>query len=75
MTPSELPFSLPGFEIDEVRERSDQIEICAHSTMTEAMLPSSHGPVAPDERPELGRTFNEGRPLCEIVIEERDDRA
>ncbi len=44
MTPSELPFSLPGFEIDEVREHNDLIEIFAHSIMTEAICPAcQHG--------------------------------
>lgn len=44
MTPSELPFSLPGFEIDEVREHNDLIEIFAHSIMTEAICPTcQHG--------------------------------
>jgi hypothetical protein len=38
-------------------------------------LSSDHTPVTPAERTELGRKFNEGRPLYEIVIEERDDRA
>jgi transposase len=40
MTPIEPPFSLPGFEIDEVRKHSDLIEIFAHSTMTEATCPT-----------------------------------
>ena len=44
MTPTELPFSLSGFEIDEVQEHSDLIEIFAHSIMTEAICPTcQHG--------------------------------
>ena len=40
MTPTELPFSSPGFEIDEVRKYSDLIEISAHSVRTEAVCPT-----------------------------------
>jgi transposase len=40
MTPTELPFSLPGFEIDEVRKHSDLIEISAHSVRAEAICPT-----------------------------------
>ena len=40
MTPSELPFSLPGFEIDDVREHNGLVEIFAHSIMTEAICPT-----------------------------------
>jgi transposase len=44
MTPSELPFSLPGFEIDDVREHNSLVEIFAHSITTEAICPAcQHG--------------------------------
>jgi transposase len=44
MTPTDLPFSLPGFEIDEVREHIDLIEIYAHAIMSEAICPAcQHG--------------------------------
>lgn len=39
MTPIELPFSLPGFEIDDVRNHDDFIEIIAHSILSEAICP------------------------------------
>jgi hypothetical protein len=40
----------------------------------DTLLPKPQ-PVTPEARTELGRKFNEGRPLYELVIEERDDRA
>lgn len=40
MTPIELPFSLPGFEVDQASERDDRIEIIAHSVTAEALCPS-----------------------------------
>ncbi|CAG1006725.1 hypothetical protein ANAEL_03451 [Anaerolineales bacterium] len=44
MTPIELPFSLPGFEIDEVQEHPDHLEIFAHSVTAEAICPTcQHG--------------------------------
>jgi transposase len=40
MTPIELPFALPGFEVDEVQEHPDVIEIVAHSVATAAICPA-----------------------------------
>ena len=40
MTPIELPFVLPGFEVDEVQERDGLIEIMTHSITTEAPCPA-----------------------------------
>jgi transposase len=40
MTPIELPFALPGFEVDAVQEREDVIEIVAHSIVAEAICPA-----------------------------------
>jgi len=40
MTPIELPFALPGFEVDEVQEHDEVIEIVAHSIATAAICPS-----------------------------------
>jgi transposase len=40
MTPIELPFALPGFEVDEVQEQNDRIEIVAHSIATAAICPA-----------------------------------
>jgi hypothetical protein len=65
----------PKSEAAHERERVLSVLETAGLLLPEAMLPSSHRPVTPDERAELGRKFNEGRPLYEIVIEEQDDRA
>jgi transposase len=40
MTPTELPFALPGFDVDEVSEHDGVIEITAHSTAEQAICPS-----------------------------------
>lgn len=40
MSPIELPFSLPGFAVDEVGERDGMIEVVAHSTWQEAICPA-----------------------------------
>jgi transposase len=40
MTPIELPFSLPGFEVDEVVEHDGVAEITAHSTSVDAICPA-----------------------------------
>jgi transposase len=40
MTPTKLPFSLPGFEIDEVQEHTDVMEIVAHANLAEAICPA-----------------------------------
>jgi hypothetical protein len=37
-------------------------------------LPASHVPVTPERRAELARKFSVGRPLSELIIEDRDDR-
>jgi len=37
-------------------------------------LPPFHEPLSPEERAELAEKFSVGRPLSEIVIEEREDR-
>lgn len=39
MTPTNLPFSLPGFAIDGVQEHTDVIEIVAHANLAEAICP------------------------------------
>jgi len=38
----------------------------------QTLLPE--GPVSPEERAELARKFSAGRPLSEIIIEEREER-
>lgn len=44
MTLTKLPFSLPGFEIDEVQEHLGRLEIFAHSVTVEAICPAcQHG--------------------------------
>lgn len=40
MTPIELPFSLPGFEVDKVGERDNLIEVIAHSVTDEVICPT-----------------------------------
>lgn len=40
MTPIELPFALPGFEVDEVQEQNEVIEIVAHSIAMVAICPA-----------------------------------
>lgn len=37
-------------------------------------LPASHVPISAEKRAELGRKFSVGRPLSEIIIEERNER-
>jgi hypothetical protein len=36
-------------------------------------LPPDHEPVSPEEQMELARKFSVGRPLSELIIEERQD--
>jgi len=38
-------------------------------------LPASHVPISDEKRAELSRKFSVGRPLSELVIEDREDRA
>ncbi len=38
-------------------------------------LPASHAPISAEKRAELGRKFSVGRPLSELIIEDREDRA
>ena len=38
-------------------------------------LPASHVPISDAKRAELSRKFSVGRPLSELVIEDREDRA
>jgi transposase len=40
MPPTKLPFSWPGFEIDEVQEHTDVIDIFAHANLAEAICPA-----------------------------------
>ena len=40
ITPIELPFALPRFEVDAVQEQTDGIEIAAHSIATVAICPA-----------------------------------
>ena len=65
----------PKSEAAHERERVLSVLETAGLLLPKDSLPPNHTPVTPDERTELGRKFNEGRPLYEIVIEERDDRA
>jgi hypothetical protein len=57
------------------RERVLSVLETAGLLLPKDALSPDHTPVTPAERTELGGKFNEGRPLYEIVIEERDDRA
>jgi hypothetical protein len=65
----------PKSEAVQERERVLDALETAGLLLPKDMLPPGHRLVTPDERTELGRKFNEGRPLYEIVIEDRDDRA
>ena len=56
------------------RERVLQILEAAGLLLPVEPLSSSHKPVSPQEQAELSRKFSVGRPLSEIVIEERRDR-
>lgn len=38
-------------------------------------LPASYVPISAEKRAELSRKFSVGRPLSELVIEDREDRA
>jgi len=64
----------PKSEAAHERERVLSVLETAGLLLPKDTLPPNHQPVAPDKRTELGHKFNEGRPLYEIVIEERDDR-
>jgi transposase len=44
MASIELPFSLPGFVVDEVRDRDDVIEVVARPTQKQAICPSCRQP-------------------------------
>lgn len=37
-------------------------------------LPTSHIIISTEKRAELGRKFSQGRPLSQIIIEDREDR-
>jgi hypothetical protein len=65
----------PKSEAVQERERVLDALETAGLLLPKDTLPPGPRPVTPDERTALGRKFNEGRPLYEIVIEERDDRA
>jgi transposase len=39
MTPIELPFTLPGFQIDQISKHDDVIEVMAHAVEIEAICP------------------------------------
>ncbi len=57
------------------RERVLQILGEAGLSLPPEPLPSDHKPVSLEEQAELARKFSVGRPLSEMVIEEREDRA
>ena len=65
------PRSAPRTE----RERVLQILETSGLLLPPEPLPPSHQSVSPEEQAELARKFSVGRPLSEIVIEEREDRA
>jgi hypothetical protein len=65
----------PKSEAAHERERVLSVLETAGLLPPKDSLPPHHSPVSPDERAELGRKFSEDRPLYEIVIDERDDRA
>jgi hypothetical protein len=64
------PHSTPRTE----QERVLQILESAGLLLPPEPLPSSYVPLSPEERAELARKFSVGRPLSEIIIEERVDR-
>jgi len=64
------PRSAPRTE----RERVLRILAASGLLLPPEPLPASHKPLSPEEQAELARKFSVGRPLAEIVIEEREDR-
>jgi hypothetical protein len=64
------PRSTPQTE----RERVLQILEASGLLLPTEPLPPSHKPVSAEEQAELARKFSAGRPLSEIVIEDREDR-
>lgn len=57
------------------RERVLQILEASGLLVSPEPLPASHKPLSQEEKAELARKFSIGKPLSEIVIEEREDRA
>jgi virulence-associated protein VagC len=57
------------------RERVLQILEVSGLLLSPEPLPASHKPLSQEEKAELARKFSIGKPLSEIVIEEREDRA
>jgi hypothetical protein len=57
-------------------EREDVIRILEEAglLLPPEPLPASHVTLSAKKRAELGRKFSVGRPLSEIIIEEREDR-
>lgn len=61
----------------ETDEREEVIRILEEAglLLPPEPLPVSHITVSSKKRAELGRKFSVGRPLSEIIIEDREDRA
>jgi hypothetical protein len=58
-------------------EREEAIRILEEAGLLLPLepLPASHVPISAEKRAELSRKFSVGRPLSELVIEDREDRA
>jgi hypothetical protein len=56
------------------RERALRVLEDAGLLLPKESLPPSHKPLTPEERAELARKLSIGRPLSEIIIEEREER-
>jgi hypothetical protein len=58
-------------------EREDAVRILEEAglLLPPETLPASHVPISDAKRAELSRKFSAGRPLSELVIEDREDRA
>jgi hypothetical protein len=57
-------------------EREDVIRILEEAglLLPPEPLPASHVPISAERRAELSRKFSVGRPLSELIIEDREDR-
>jgi hypothetical protein len=58
-------------------EREEAIRILEEAglLLPPETLPASHLPISDEKRAELSRKFSTGRPLSELIIEDRVDRA
>jgi len=65
----------PKSAIPDEREQVLQILEEAGLLLPPEPLPAAHVPISAEERAKLSRKFSVGRPLSELIIEDREDRA